>query len=404
MSAKINIAMATDLGYLNQTMVVIESIMLKSNKSNTYCFYILSDVETNSIGIQYTHALCDKYQNCDIEFIIMGNAFEDVYIGIPHITKPTYYRLYLPELLDVDRCIYLDSDVIVCDDIANMYAIDMGENEIAGVIAPHMQVVSENQQEYINKIGIPSLKQYINAGVLLMNLSKMRETKYCEKVNSLIDKPFPTQDQDIINIMSYGKIKLLPFKYNVQAVRIDLIKEYPEIGISESELKEAIESPMAIHYSAAEKPWEFLDIPFADKWWDVCRVSNLFDAFLEQYKKSFFYYGLIQKKNIWQKEKYSLSWLEALKSYKKIHVYGAGIKGTRVLKYLKEKGVHINAVLVTSKENNPDFLEGVEVKQISDDLDKDALFIIGTSTALLPQIRRILLDKGYYNVIDFREK
>ena len=60
-------------------------------------------------------------------------AFEDVNMHIKHITQATYYRLKLPGLLlDIDKCLYLDVDIVVQNDLTELYEQDMEEYYIAG--------------------------------------------------------------------------------------------------------------------------------------------------------------------------------------------------------------------------------------------------------------------------------
>ena len=188
MSGEINIALATDIGYLKQAVVVVESVMINGTLSNTYHFHILTDAEAESAFLPYKEKICKKYNNCVIDCIVMADVFENVDIHIEHITKPTYYRLLLPELVPCDRCIYLDCDVIVCEDLADMYHMEMDDCEIAGVVAPVVFTFSKNGKEYMQKIGLPSLNQYVNAGVLLMHLANMRTYGFCEKIDLLLNK------------------------------------------------------------------------------------------------------------------------------------------------------------------------------------------------------------------------
>ena len=352
---------------------------------------------------KYNEYLRKKYDNYEINVVLMDDIIGKVHMEVVYITKPTYYRLYLPELIKAERCIYLDSDVIVCGDLVSLYNMDMKDCEIAGVIDIPKHANTEDAISHMKRIEIPTLDWYVNAGILLMDLSLMRESGFSKKASLLVDKSFPLQDQDIVNVLCYEKTMLLPLKYNVQVILLDMLKKHPEIGILEKELEEAVTHPVIIHFYSAEKPWEFLDVPLAEKWWTICKKTQFFHDFFEKYKDSFYYYAINGNKPLWKLEKYSEPWIKQLKLYEKIYVYGAGIKGERTLYFLRKHEMDVEAFLVTSLEENPSIVEGIYVKEVSDCLPKDAVIIIAMARNCIPEVRRKLFQKGYFNVICFSE-
>lgn len=83
-------------------------------------------------------SIADKY-TCYIYFInVDEKIFKDIIMKIPHITVQTYYRLLIGELLpnEINKCIYLDSDICVCKDLSELFNIDIKDNYLAGVVAP----------------------------------------------------------------------------------------------------------------------------------------------------------------------------------------------------------------------------------------------------------------------------
>lgn len=396
----IHVALATDEFYLKQTCIAIESILMASKKSNTYYYiYILmpDNDNDNENGNVYFNEIREKYLNCNIEVLKINESFCKASIQIEHITVPTYYRLLLPALIKQKKCLYLDSDIIVLDDLSVLYNIDIEGYDLGGVIAP-MQHQMKNSGEFAKKIGIPSLSQYINAGVLLCNLEEMRKDKFTEKALKLIEVPFPTQDQDIINRVAYGKIKLLSYKFNVQVSR----EKY--LGIfSTQERTEARENPTILHYSDMEKPWEYLDVEQSDRWWLICKKSILFDAFCEEQKNNLIYYGVIRNLRLWRLDKFSLEWIEEIKRYKKRYIYGAGIKGERALSYFKEYDIPVSGILVSELDGNKRNVQGIEVKKISREVENYALIFVATAKKYQVQIKKLLLEYGVFYIMPFYE-
>lgn len=102
-----------------------------------------------------------------------------------------------------DKILYLDIDMMIAKDISELYNTDISEYEYAAV-----------REKYGSKIIRPD---YINAGMLLLNMKKIKETKLLEKARNLIKKrKLPFADQDAI-FWSTSKKLLLPRKYNEQS-------------------------------------------------------------------------------------------------------------------------------------------------------------------------------------------
>lgn len=116
---------------------------------------------------------------------------------------------------DIDKLLYLDSDTLICRDVSELFDTDLTDYVLGGVrdMAPvndkfHPQgiFVKKFSEKYLNN------GPYINSGVLLLNLEKMREYE-----NLLFETKIPLYypDQDLLNAAFVGKIKILPLKYNL---------------------------------------------------------------------------------------------------------------------------------------------------------------------------------------------
>ena len=102
-----------------------------------------------------------------------------------------------------DKILYLDIDMMVNGDIEELYNTDISEYEYAAV-----------KEKYGSKIISPD---YINAGMLLINMVKVKETKLFEKARRLLKKrKLIFADQDAI-FWSTTKKLLLPRIYNEQS-------------------------------------------------------------------------------------------------------------------------------------------------------------------------------------------
>lgn len=262
----IPIVYAADDGYLKFVSVSIESVLSSTISSVNYRFIILVPQNANIKYKELINQIANEHSNCTVEFIEIGNQFDNAHLCIKHITTPTYYRLLLADLLqDCDKCIYLDGDTIVCDDIAALYDIDLKENLIAGVRA---YVYYRTAQFHSQRLGLlPETPfEYVNAGVLLMNLAEIRKQNATKRFMALINEKFDSQDQDIINVVCQGKIKLLPFRFNVMT-KYYRWKQFDFNGlIQPGELMIGKQSPAIIHYADKIKPWNNIHSPYAKEW------------------------------------------------------------------------------------------------------------------------------------------
>lgn len=235
----INICLSADNNYAPYAGVVIASVLKNSKPEDELCFYIL-DGGIEDINKQKLKSLV-SIKSCGIHFVPVDQEKFDDYKKITthsYVSLATYYRLKLSQLLntDVERAIYLDCDIVVNDSLAELFNTDLEGNYIGGI----MDIRVKYKPKWKNRT-------YINAGVLLIDLKKMRqdkiEKKFLEYTKENIEN-ITAGDQDIINYTLDGKIKILDDLWNVQVSSFlsrSNFTKYPKI----------------IHYIAKKKPWKF---------------------------------------------------------------------------------------------------------------------------------------------------
>ena len=152
-----------------------------------------------------------------------------------YISIATYFRLKLPSLLpNVDKIIYFDCDVIINSSLKELYKTDVEDYPIAGIIDIKKKIVKINPT-------------YVNAGILIMNLEYMRKFGFEEKFYQYTKDNFENikcGDQEIINEVCKGNIKIVPNKWNVQISNFTNRSDY-------------MKNPNIIHYVSKNKPWQF---------------------------------------------------------------------------------------------------------------------------------------------------
>lgn len=121
-----------------------------------------------------------------------------------YCTPYTLLRLLADLVPEIpDKILYLDIDMMADDDISKLYNIDVSDYEYAAV-----------KEKYGSVLLYPD---YINAGMLLLNMKKIKETGLLEKARDLIkNKKMLFADQDAIYKATTKKL-ILPRIYNEQS-------------------------------------------------------------------------------------------------------------------------------------------------------------------------------------------
>lgn len=261
---EIPIFFAVDDGYCPFLAVAIQSLIDNCSEEYTYLIKILhTDIrEENKKKIA-------KYErrNVDIEFVDLNyyiKKVKDKLYTRDYYSKTTYFRLFLPNLYpQYDKALYLDSDIVILDDIARLYNIDMGDNLVAAAPDDVIQTYPVFQTYVEKVVGVADYHNYFNAGILLMNLHQLRRFKFQEKFLYLLDriKFSVAQDQDYLNRMCKGRVKLFE-------------KEWNRMPIANAGIKP--ENVKLVHYNLAFKPWHFEDILYKEFFWMYAQETEYF--------------------------------------------------------------------------------------------------------------------------------
>lgn len=141
-----------------------------------------------------------QVSSIDMKEVYTANPFTDIN-NLNLFTPYALLRLFADKVDLPEKIIYLDVDTIVNNDIKELFDIDITDYEM-GVV----------RDVFI--WGMKNKRKYFNSGVLLMNLKKIKETKYLEKARNLCNsKKMLFLDQDALNY-SWTNILHLDRKFN----------------------------------------------------------------------------------------------------------------------------------------------------------------------------------------------
>ena len=264
----IPIFFAVDDGYVPFLAVALESLIRNSSKNYYYAIKILyTDIEERN------KKKIAKYErdNVKIEFVDLNYYIEegkDKLYTRDYYTNTTYFRLFIPNLYpQYDKVLYLDSDIVVLGDIADLYNVEIGDNLVAA--APDDVIQSSNIfQEYAERVvGVAKYQHYFNAGILLMNLDEMRKFDFQEKFLYLLEqiKFTVAQDQDYLNRLCKGRAKIISTVWDRMPI--------PDPNEKEEDLK-------IIHYNLIYKPWHFDDVLYNKYFWDYAKKTEFYKDIL----------------------------------------------------------------------------------------------------------------------------
>ena len=156
--------------------------------------------------------------NFSIEFVEMKDGFEGITdrmsnrLRCDYFTLTIYFRLFIATMFpQYDKAIYIDSDVVVLGDLAELFDTDIGDNFIGACADKSVVDVPELARYMEEAVGV-SRYEYINSGVLLMNLKALRENEFDKHFLNLLNTyhfDCIAPDQDYINAICNGKIHYL---------------------------------------------------------------------------------------------------------------------------------------------------------------------------------------------------
>lgn len=239
--SNINVCLSCDDNYSKYAGVVIASILENASNKDNLSIYIL-DGGISDIRKQEILSL-KSIKDCKIEFVeIDSNLFEDYKQIKTHsyITLPAYYRLKSASLLpNITKIIYFDCDVIVKSSLANLFNIDINDYAFAAVRDINKRVLKKNPN-------------YVNSGVLLLNLDYWRKENIEEKLLNFTKENIDnikTGDQEVLNRCLLGKIKVVDDVWNVQSSNFTNRSSY-------------VKNPKVVHFVAKNKPWHWASFSY----------------------------------------------------------------------------------------------------------------------------------------------
>lgn len=271
--------------------VFLQSLKEHCSPSYNYDIIILHKEITTETQNKLLRVINDD-SNISVRFFNAKSVIDDskFYVSSQNFSVEAYYRILTPWILThYDKTIVMDSDLVLNGDISELYFENIGENCIAAVKdIVYMGFLNDSATgalkytEEIIKMKYPY--DYVNTGVMLMNLKRIREI--CtdrELVKFFKENHFNLQEQDGLNAFFEGRIKFLDLKWNYY-VEVNPIVRYTIAFHAPKKEKDrylnidpyGAKKPYIIHYASQPKPWMDPNVKYSEFWWQYATKTEFY--------------------------------------------------------------------------------------------------------------------------------
>ena len=271
--------------YAPYAAAAIHSLFQKADKNRYYRVIILHDglsfanrlrfrsLVTKNCAVQFKKITNSLYLRAVIKYVTKRKGMGDFF------SKAVYfYRFFIPLLFPrYEKAVYIDSDTILRGDIGELFDMEMGDNVVMAMIDPKVTAIPEFRDYVDFAVGVPH-EEYVNDGVMLMDLRKMRKCKYLSSMVEMIQKydaDLVAPDQDYLNVILRGKIGHFGSEWNAEPTA------------------EFDENVKLVHFNLFNKPWHYKNVPGEKIFWNAARGTGFYgdlkrqqEAFDETEQKS----------------------------------------------------------------------------------------------------------------------
>lgn len=255
---------ATDDNFVQHCSIMLTSLLVNNSDVQVY-------VLTEGLKPENEKIIREEIEDKGgiVDFCIVDSSIVEKFpmpggTGLQHISRATYYRLLISDLLPetIEKVIYLDCDIIVNKSIQQLWDTSLNGYALAAV----KQIGFGYEAE---RLGYPIEYGYFNAGVNMINLTYFREHNVSGQLIKYIADNYSKikyHDQDTLNAVLYDQtLHIMPqwnmtsiiyaYQLNKRGDRISrgIVNDY------KAEKENAFmtkKDPYVVHYVSRPKPWQ----------------------------------------------------------------------------------------------------------------------------------------------------
>ena len=252
---KIHVCLVANNNYAQHTAVTIASLLKNLTPNLSISIYLVYN------DLSATHrsrilTLKHLHEKATIELVwISAKKYSHLPLYNAHHSLEVYFRLSLANMFPkLDFMLYFDSDLVIKADVSQLwFKYTKQAKMLYAVEEPYLI-----NQSRLKGLGLQKNSPYFNAGVLLLNLKKMRQTRFEERCFAYIRQHrdyIVYQDQDVLNAVSQADWEPLPLSWNAYYFIFLPVFEAKTKFYSQAAFKAARCEPAIIHFNQHPKPW-----------------------------------------------------------------------------------------------------------------------------------------------------
>lgn len=281
-----NVAASLNRKYVDYVIVLFTSFC-ENNPEHNHFFVMHSELLPEDM--EAIKSSLSRY-DAEITFLDSSGQIQNLNLPVSEFwSNEIYYRLMLPDKLpkEVDRILYLDVDVIVHGNVAELYYSDFEGADLMAAEDSNKTNKMDTYKEKVKQMLLPRYGnefKYFNSGVLMMNIAQMRGKNTFESYLAAMkewDYQMSAPDQDILNYVHYNKVKYISWE------EYDL---FAKLAFNAGWTYEDVKNKNKIIHFAGAKPWNFEGFRYEIEkfWWEYARLTPIYQRIMENYLESAF--------------------------------------------------------------------------------------------------------------------
>jgi lipopolysaccharide biosynthesis glycosyltransferase len=208
--------------------------------------------------------------SCSIRWVPVDLAPFAGFSTLRHISTATYARLLIGQILpdDITKALYLDADILVLDDLGPVFDLDLEGAVLAAVVDARLDTHVKMGHTSLGGMPVPRVRDYFNAGVLLIDVVRWRSERIPEKALEYLERCPDSlySDQDALNVACDSEWKQLDPRWNYY--QIDLERSLSSLTDTQR--------PGIVHFHGCQKPWNPGSLNPHSGFYDSFRNRTLF--------------------------------------------------------------------------------------------------------------------------------
>ena len=287
------VVFAADNNYVAQLTTTIYSAMRNASPDRYYDVTVLEKDIAWERQETMRRFFAERFGNMNLRFADVKReiAGYDLTTSNAHISIETYYRFLIQKALPFyGKVLYLDSDIVIRGDIAQLFDTELGNNLLAAAhdvdYLGNLNINDGIRMTYTREtLGMKNPYGYFQAGVLVLNTDAMRKAYTVRQWLEYASEPsYIYNDQDVLNVHCEGRVTYLPWNWNVMhdcANRVANVFSYAPDAAYDAYMASRLD-PQIIHYAGFEKPWTKPDCDFADVYWSYARDTPFYEMLMQR--------------------------------------------------------------------------------------------------------------------------